>query len=56
MSAEGEGVQALDPEVDLPEAAEDADDVAVGDDPSERLEDAPAPAEEDAVDDEVKDT
>ncbi len=46
MSAEGEGVQPLDPASDLAQAAEDADPVEIGDDPSERLEDAPAPAEE----------
>lgn len=52
-SPEGEGIEPLDPAPDLAEAAEDAagDGTAmdVDTDPVERLEDAPAPAEEAAV-------
>ena len=50
MAAEGDGVQPLDPGPDLAEAADETAEVAIGDDPSERLEDAPPPAEEVATD------
>ena len=49
-SPEGEGVQPLDPGPDLAEAADETDEVEIGDDPTERVETAPEPAEEQAVD------
>ena len=55
MAAEGEGVQPLDPAPDLAEAAAEAEPVEVGDDPSERLEQVPEPAEVEATDAEATD-
>ncbi len=48
-SAEGDGVQPLDPAPDLADAAAEADPIEVGDDPVEVLENVPEPAEEAAV-------
>ncbi len=49
MSAEGDGVQPLDPAGDLAEAAEDADPIEVDHDPAEAAQPGAPPAEEAAI-------